>query len=189
MSSSRPDREVVLPNDSNGIACVTEIVPNHQSQKPSKLGTDDRTHKVTFDSDSIQPATLYGRKDETKIEQSALGLSLDSPSEAIIDENGSDWPSQSRSTSDISRTPSQSTTGTVQSHNSLETAASSLQSAVSSAAKTNSAAIEKEINQFGSASIEKELPPIPSSPRQFVTACSTPAEMSDEKQEAKALRR
>lgn len=189
MSSSRPESEVILPCNSNGIACVTEIVQNHQSHKPSKLGTDDRTHKVTFDSDSIQPATLYGRKDETKIEKSALGLSLDSPSEAITDEHGSDWPSQTRSTSDISRTPSQSTTGTVQSQNSLETAASSLQSAVSTAAKTNSAAIEKEINQFGSASIEKELPPIPSSPPQFVTACSTPAEMSDEKREAEALRR
>lgn len=77
----------------------------------------------------------------------------------------------------------------MQSQNSLETAASSLQSAVSTAATTNNAAIVKEINQHGSASHEKELPPIPSSPRQYVTACSTPAEMSEEKREAEALRR
>ncbi|PWN35730.1 uncharacterized protein FA14DRAFT_160759 [Meira miltonrushii] len=183
-----PDSEVMLvPSPSNGTACVAEIV---QSHKTSKSDNEARTHKVTFDSDSIQPSsTSYGRKDETSsIDKSALGLSIDSPAEAVTDEHGSDWP-QLRPTSDISRTPSQSTTGTVQSQNSLETAASSLQSAVSTAATTNNAAIVKEINQHGSASIEKELPPIPSSPRQYVTACSTPAEMSEEKREAEALRR
>lgn len=182
-----PSNEVMLASStSNGTACVAEIV---QSPKPSKSDTDHRTHKVTFDSDSIQPSsTSYGRKDETNTGKSALGLTIDSPTEAVTDEHGSDWP-QSRPTSDISRTPSQSTTGTVQSQNSLETAASSLQSAVSTAATTNNAAILREINQHGSASNEKELPPIPSSPRQYFTACSTPAEMSEEKREAEALRR
>jgi RhoGEF domain len=191
-----PNSEVMLatssidhqPSSSHATAYEAGILQNHQSQKSRKLETEARTHKVTFDSDSIQPSTSYGRKDEINAGQSALGLSIDSPAGEVTDEHGPDWP-QSRPTSDISRTPSQSTTGTVQSHNSLETAASSLQSAVSAAATTNNAAVEKEINQHGTSSVEKELPPIPSSPRQYVTACSTPVEMGEEKREAEALRR
>lgn len=158
-----------------------EIMQKDQSHKSMKSKGECQPLTVTFDPESIQPSTSYGRKGDVGKSQS------DSPAETN-DEHGPDW-SQSSPTSDISRTPSQSTTGTVQSHNSLETAASSLQSAVSAAATTNNATIEKEMEQQGSLSINKDLPQIPSSPRLYVTACSTPAEISEEKREAEALRR
>lgn len=69
-----PDSEVMLVSSpSNSTACVAEIV---QSHKPSKSDNEARTHKVTFDSDSIQPSsTSYGRKDETSnIEKVHLDL-------------------------------------------------------------------------------------------------------------------
>lgn len=130
------------------------------------------------------PARTSSPKDDATIgaaaaDSSGLGLLLDDrTSQSNSDEEvGGAWTIK-RALSEISRTPSQSTTGTSKTHNSLETAASSLQSGGSS----GDARLDESSSRQESAS--KVL-----SPEILGTALPSPDELANEKKDMNALRR
>lgn len=102
----------------------------------------------------------------------SLGLSLGSRSEV---ETQTAWDAPPTN-SEISRTPSQSTTGTCKTHNSLDTAASSLQSAGSA----------PDVKRTDVSRLDKQLP---DTPENFSTALPSPEEQIAEKRNLYALRR